>query len=231
MYNPTRRNRNIGTAKQGHGANNKQVIPFVNRKRFFENLDHIEPEFVQKGDQKVTLLTQALRKGYAYPCTHQEIIDLLVQKQIDFSLIDFIVLRQPTVKEEALSPVWGRAVFDFNYRGRVGSAIVIEAYQTGGKLKWPKKLSFQEQLEFKRLQEDGHTFAGDGRHWTAVLDIDAVRSTVLGWTVLHEVGHLHHFQSFIDTYPGPLGQAKKAYWAVSHNEREKEADRFVQQVL
>jgi len=44
MYNPTRRNRNIGTAKQGHGSNNKLTIPSpcVVSKDFYERLGSYE---------------------------------------------------------------------------------------------------------------------------------------------------------------------------------------------
>jgi hypothetical protein len=40
MHNPTRRNRNIGTKKQGHGQNNKLTIssPYGDLKSFYEKL-------------------------------------------------------------------------------------------------------------------------------------------------------------------------------------------------
>ncbi len=40
MINPTRRNRNIGIAKQGYGQDNKLVVPYpaVEMKSFFERL-------------------------------------------------------------------------------------------------------------------------------------------------------------------------------------------------
>lgn len=41
MFNPIRRNRNIGTPKQGYGSNNKLKIPYPCSisKSFFERLD------------------------------------------------------------------------------------------------------------------------------------------------------------------------------------------------
>jgi len=39
-WNPVRRSRNIGTARQGHGENNRMVIPesWHRSQRFWENL-------------------------------------------------------------------------------------------------------------------------------------------------------------------------------------------------
>ena len=77
--NPVRRNRNIGTAKQGHGQDNELVIPqALNDDRFYtERLqDPREFKFQVHGVERVALVEEP-SSGHVYGCTPTDLARLL----------------------------------------------------------------------------------------------------------------------------------------------------------
>src|SRR5689334_22304980 len=107
----TRRNRNIGTAKQGYGQNNRLVIP--TRKHpipsyYFENLQNYQRIKLDiKVGVSVTFLVEETREGCFHACTIDDIAYLLrFVPPADLEGLDFIVLRQPKRKEEVLNAAW-----------------------------------------------------------------------------------------------------------------------------
>lgn len=190
-WNPTRRNKKIGTKAQGHGANNRLVVPesWHEAKCFYERLsDYV---FVKRivGDREIPFFVEPTRPDWFYPCTLDDICTVLQQcSPKDIETFDFIVLRQPTRKQRILSPVWGRAIFCFDISSYRGAAIVLEAQNTEP-IRWDKSLSPERARELERLRTDGYEFRQTRKGFELHVTPSALRNTVLYRTLLHEIGH------------------------------------------
>lgn len=189
----TRRNRNIGTAKRGHGQNNKLVIPtryYPDLTVYFENLRNYKSVARDFDGHPITFLVEETRPGSYHACTVDDITHILhFVPASDLIGIKLIVLRQPKRKEEILDCAWGRwaphVVID-DYRG---SAIFLEAADIAKPMRWEKSLAPDRQSELERLQGDGHSITATKRHHVITLSLDSIRSTQLYRTLLHEIGH------------------------------------------
>jgi hypothetical protein len=191
-YNPTRRNRNIGTEKAGWGQDNRLVIPaaWADDRRYYEKL--VNPVRVPIKVRSVSLhiIVEPPLSGFAHACTVEDIVHLLQLIPVaHFQAFRLIVLRQPKRKERILSPAWGRWVYWSNIGDLSGSAIYLEAQRVGVAFQWSKSLAPDSARELDRLREDGHTIAADKRHHLISSTLDSVRRTQLYRTLPHEIGH------------------------------------------
>ncbi len=166
-WNPGRRNRNIGTAKQGHGQDNRLVIPkgWPDDRVFYEVLR--SPVAVRRtvGGSELTFLVEPPRAGSFHACTVDDIcrvLDFVPPEHLNG--IDLIVLRQPTRKQELLRPVWGRLAHHAVTGRHSGTAIFLEA-QSGAPLSWSTSLDPEDAAELERLRADGHVVTRERRGW------------------------------------------------------------------
>ncbi len=201
MHNPTRRNRNIGTKKQGHGKDNELTIPqpCIPLKHFFERIDNYKKEKRVINDHEFLFVIEPPRQSSAHACTVNDIAKIISHiPPKDYGELELIILRQPKRKEETLSPVWGRIIYNFEFEGKFQPAIIIEAVDYSNYLKWSKKLSPDDQQELDRLRNDGHKIVEDKRHFKAEYKIENVRQTQLYRTLPHEFGHYVHYLEFVE---------------------------------
>lgn len=192
-WNPVRRNRNIGTVRQGHGSNNRFVIPesWHSPLRFWEHLSACLKVRQQIGEKDQLFLVEPPQAGWCYPCSIADMAFVLGHCLPEsLKSFDYIVLRQPTRKQCILSPVWGRAVFHIEIGNVTGSAIVVEAQPLPG-LRWVerKSVSPERRLELERLRKEGHCIVSERRKILISSSLEAIRNTVLYRTLLHEIGH------------------------------------------
>lgn len=191
-WNPTRRNRNIGTSKSGHSQNNKLSVPdrWSNFKIFWEHLvSPVACPVVIKG-HKLTILVEPPAAGSIHSSTPQDIIKVLgLVTQEHLEEIDIVVLRQPKRKEEILRPVWGRFVYYAELGRYSGPGVYLEAVQIGMTLKWGNKLTPFYEKELRALEADGHKIEQVKRGYDVSTTIDSVRNTQLFRTLPHEIGH------------------------------------------
>lgn len=243
MKNPTRRNRNIGTFKQGHGQNNKLVIPYpvAVMKEFQERLTQYTKTFRTINGTLFEFVVEETRQDTQHACTVDDIAEILRHvSPKDYGRLNLVVLRQPKRKEEILNAVWGRLIYyyyfetDFDCR----PAIILEAMPTNKVLKWSKSLNPDRASELKRLEEDGHRITTTKRHHLIHTTLDSVRNTQLYRTLPHEIGHYKHFLELVgeleDTSDDALyekHEAKQAKYdnlptAVKEKYAHNYADRF-----
>lgn len=227
MRNPSRRNKNIGTSKQGHGQNNKMVIPssWHDSKVFFERLEAYQ--IVERSilGHPFRFVVEQTRSTAFHSCTIEDLCTFLAFiPATDYGELSLIVLRQPKRKESMLNPVWGRLIYSFEFEGRYEPAIILEAVDTSQKLQWPKKQSLERQREFRRLKEDGHVFEEGRRHFTANFELNSSRRTQLYRTLPHEFGHYVHYCKVVER---PLdndldwNQRWERYEAIAAEEKER----------
>jgi hypothetical protein len=197
-YNPSRRNRNIGTAKSGHGQNNRLTIPAVAHGEYvyWERIEDAQVVCRVISGRALKVFVQPTRSDCVHVCTVEDITRLMSQIPVsDWEGLDAIVLRQPRRKEQTLAPVWGRLSYAadlVNQRRQVlysGPAIIIEAVNPTALVKFGKSLSGDGMVELERLKSDGHKVRPGDRHHTIGPTLESCRATQLYRTLLHELGH------------------------------------------
>jgi hypothetical protein len=221
MFSPTRRNRNIGTPKQGFGQDNRFQIPdtWHDDKIFYERL--VNPVVIKKpihGKQFVFYVEPTLT-DYYHACTVDDIerlLSLLPAK--DVLNMDLIILRQPTRKQTILDYPWGRLSLFYEAETCAGPAIVLESQAFNTSIKWSKSLSTEMKDELKRLEGDGHSITRNKRGIIIETSIDSCRNTQLYRTIPHELGHYVDF----------LKSGKQVYDSKPPLEKEVFANRYAE---
>lgn len=192
-YNPTRRSRNIGTGKQGHGQNNRLVIPKPVKPwaMYWEDLKNPVAIDAKINGSALTFLVEPTHPGFAHPCSVEDVYELLtLVPPEDIDELSLIIMRQPTRKQRILSEVWGRFLYFVELGEFSGSAVCIEAQQSIGSWSWRSSLTPDDKLELDRLRADGHRIEKNARGYQLHRDPIAMRSTALFRTLPHEIGHL-----------------------------------------
>ncbi|THV57452.1 hypothetical protein [Chryseobacterium candidae] len=239
MYNPTRRNRNIGTKKQGHGQNNKLTIssPYGDLKSFYEKLTDYRKEVRLINNHEFVFIIENTRKNSMHSCSINDIQKIIENIPAnDYGELKYIILRQPKRKEEILSPVWGRLIYSYNFENEYFPAIILDAIDLKKQLSWPKKQTIENQQEFERLKTDGHTFTETKRNFIAEFQPQNIRNTQLYRTLPHEFGHYVHYLEVVER-PGYKDNEKDMdgdacdermdlYFRIPKNEKEKFAHTY-----
>jgi len=223
MRNPTRRNKNIGTAKQGHGQNNALTLPRSGDKVYYEKLVDPVAETRTVNGHAFLFVTEKTKPEYQHACSVDDIIAVIaaILKE-DYGDLRFIVLRQPKRKEEILSAVWGRFVPAYAFGKETAPAIILEAVNYKKPFKCSKKLSVEWKKEIDRLVADGHKVTDDGRNYIIHCDLNSVRNTQLYRTLPHEFGHYVHYCAHGREQWSNLPRAEKKAFAHAYAARVRE---------
>lgn len=223
MRNPSRRSRNIGTAKQGHGKNNRLVIPFSTHPEpaiFVENLRRCRTETREVGGNILTFMTEEPRQSCAHACSIDDIVRVLSCVPLaDLEELELIILRQPKRKEEILSPVWGRYYSFLQIKKLSGSAIILETLDLSKPIRWKKPLESFGLERLKRLRFQKHTVIETQRFYEIYSTLESVRETQLYETLPHEIGH--HVHAGQDEY----------FWQRTKREREEFAEKYAREFI
>jgi hypothetical protein len=194
--NPTRRSRNIGTAKQGHGQDNRLSIPNRATGPILREIGRHARFRREIRGRAVTLFVEETLRGWLHPCSIGDMAQLLEHLDPDhWDGLQTFVFRQPTRKQHLLSPVWGRLSYDIDLtspKGQVlasGPVLFVEAVEMDATHKWPASLDPDDMREFERLRRDGHEMDFDGRDHLVRVTRRSARNTVLYRTIPHEIGH------------------------------------------
>jgi hypothetical protein len=219
MRNPIRRSRNIGTAKQGIGQNNRLDIPYMFSKLFYENLSSYEKIEKTINGHTFTFITEETRASTIHACSIRDLETMIGYiPSSDYGDLKLIILRQPTRKQERISPVWGRLIFYYTFENREYPAIILEAANYEKPVRWKRGLDPDDQKELERLRNDGHQFTEDKRGYTCHLQVENVRNTQLYRTLLHEFGH------YVQYYNA------ENFFGISKNERERFAHNYAEKL-
>lgn len=235
MYNPTRRNRNIGTKKQGRSKNNHMRIANTHHddKEFYERFSAYETTSRIINDHEFIFIIEETREGIQHACTVDDIAHILLHiPPEDYGELRYIVLRQPKRKEEIISPVWGRLIYSFEFQDEYYPAIILEAFDSNRKIVRSKKMQLEDAKEIARLRDDGHVLQDTKRDWVIEHDLNHVRSTQLYRTLPHEFGHYVHYLEVVERPAKPDESyddwcaRDDVYCSLSTDEKEKYAHRY-----
>lgn len=200
MRNPTRRNKNIGTSKQGYGQNNRLKIPdrYSDSFVFYERLGKYTKTYREINGNRFEFVIEETREGVRHACTVDDLAKMIRHiPPADYEDLNLIVLRQPTRKQETLSSVWGRLIYSYEFENDYRPAIILEAMDCERAMKWSKKLTPNDKKELDRLRKDGHPIVEGKRFYTAVYEVENVRNTQLYRTFPHEFGHYVHYLNVV----------------------------------
>lgn len=239
MYNPARRNRNIGTENQGYGQNNKLTIasPYGDLKSFYERLTNYRKEIRLINDHEFVFVVEEPRKNSIHCCSINDIQKIIEHiPSIDYGELKFIILRQPKRKEEILSSVWGRLIYSYEFENEYFPAIILDAIDIEKQLFWPKKQTVEDQKEFERLKTDGHTFIENKRSFVAEFKPKFARNTQLYRTLPHEFGHYVHYLEMVERPENGEedydGKEKRIdlYFSIPKSEKEAFAHKYAEKL-
>jgi len=191
-WNPTRRNRNIGTAKSGRSADNKLVVPdrWTDDRIFWEKLNNPVVCPIKIGSHTITLFVEPPRAGSIHASTPQDVIKVLSLIPAEhLEEIDILVFRQPSRKAEILSSVWGRYVYWSDLGKYAGPGIHLEAIEVNAVIDWHSRITPFQQKELEALESDGHRIEKNKRGFKILTTPESVRGTQLFRTLPHEIGH------------------------------------------
>lgn len=193
MFNPTRRNRNIGTAKQGFKKRNRFDIPcyYIREdKIYWEKLTDYKTIKKQINGWNFTFIVEKTKKDWFHACTVED-LEMILQHipSTYYKDLRTIILRQPKRTEAIFSPVWGRLVFYYEFEGNAFPAIILESVKSGSKFRWSRKADIDRQKELERLRNDGFELIETKRSFEIDLKLENVRNTQLYRTLLHEIVH------------------------------------------
>jgi hypothetical protein len=237
-WNPTRRNRNIGTAKSGHGQDNRLVIPSTWR-------DWWRPYWYRLGPhttvtrtvlgRTVTILVEPVRESSVHACTVDDLCHLLEQLPPGdwrWSL-EFFILRQPKRKEQILCSVWGRMAYWLEVGAYRGPAVILEALDLSRPKRWTKSLRPDDVDELERLRADGHRVTTTRHAHVIQSDLAAARATQLYRTLPHEIGHWVDYREKVVYATSPeqsYDDLRERYFQRPVAERETFAHRYADEV-
>lgn len=240
MWNATRRNRNIGTAKQGHGENNKLTIadPYLASKSFFERLGTYKKLERTVNGHSFIFIVESTRKNCKHACTITDVEKIIENiPSADYGILKLIIFRQPKRKEAIISPVWGRLIYSYEFEKDYFPAIIIEAIDYSKKLTWEKSQPPDSQKEFNRLKKDGHLFEENKKNFTAYFELKNVRNTQLYRTVPHEFGHYVQYCRCVESGAAEnedfedWNKRDKIYQNIPVTEKEKFAYQYAEQFI
>ena len=185
---PTRRNRNLGTSKSGHGLANRLVIPdsWNDPRVYWEKLR--SPVTIELNG--FTIFVEPCSPGFVHAVTVDDVLRVvgLIPRR-DIAQVRIVALRQPTRKQRILACVWGRLAYFAEFGPIRGPAVIIEAQPRDGSFDWSSSLTPDAAYELECLRADGHQVIRERRHWKIQSTLAAVRNTQLFRTLPHELGH------------------------------------------
>ena len=241
---PTRRNRNIGTPKQGHGQSNKDRIPRTWAESRCEWKRDVPQRLVHRlvWGREFPILVEHTRADSVHGCTPDDVAVLLnalpkrhVNGYRGIAGIQGVVLRQATRREEKLQSVWGRLVYCVDIGSDWGPVIYLEAQSLPVRQRWGKGVGPEDALEVERMTQAASTAERTKRGLQLEFDLEAVRRVQLYQTLPHEIGHwsdmCENVQLPSDQELGDYEELWDAYWQRPHLEREQFAHRFAERVV
>jgi hypothetical protein len=236
METPTRRNKNIGTAKQGRGRNNRADIPWPYHDS--SNLGITRNAVwipVEIKNNKFHIVVEPTRPGHVHSCTIDDLITMLGHVPEKYLMgIKFFILKQPTRKQIVLRPVWGKFLYGIDADDLHGGAVFLWASKPETVFVWPKSICPLDQREMNRLEAEGHRLVLGSKAWNMISLLGATRHTQLYRTLPHEIYHFHQYYKHVLAplsrckAPATVADLKATYDSLTYQVKEDYANRHAE---
>jgi hypothetical protein len=199
-WNPTRRNRNLGTEKQGYGQDNELTIPHgcnwnYDWKAHWEKLSDYRILSEVISGNKTTFIVEKPTDGFYFALTPWDVIKVL--NMLDKELwqdVELFIWRNQFRKERILGGAWGRIAYWANINSSLeGTAIFFHSLGKTFEWGWKKKLKPEDGKELERYREAGIKVLNEKRQLRLLSSPEADRYVQLYHTLPHELGHLDDY--------------------------------------
>lgn len=238
VWNPTLRNRKIGTPY--HGLKNRREfgIPSLwhDDRIFWERLNtpSVLPYSIDGHD--FTILVEPTLADFKHYVSVTDLIEMIQRiPLVDRRDIKVFALRQPKRKELLHSQVWGRLGYWANFGRYTGPSVVLEAQPINFAYQVDKNISADFAHELDLLRQEGHSVTATKRSYEISCPPTAIRNTQLFRTLLHEIGHYVDYieKVLLPTEQGLAGEGAldEIYHARPNKEREAFAERYAQETI
>ncbi|MEM6327336.1 MAG: hypothetical protein AAF791_09490 [Bacteroidota bacterium] len=180
-------------------------------------------------ERQVTFLVEPPRSGHRHHCTVQDtmrVLEMLPPAHVEW--LDLVVFRQPTAKQNALAPVWGRLAYWSEIGTHSGTGIFLDAQPVDLVMKWGTSLRPEDQTELERLRNAGFRVEPHSRGYRIHSTPEAIRASQLFETLPHEVGHYVDYMAARATYEwgGDDGRFWELYDGKPSRDKEAFAHRY-----
>lgn len=231
-WNPSRRNKKIGTSDQGFKARNDFGIPSSRQddRLFWQKLRNPAVLPCTIGDHEFAILIEPTHADYKYYVSVSDLIEVIKhipeEHRRDIKVFAF---RQPKRKEAIFSHVWGRLGYLVYFGKYFGPTVFIEAQPIGLTYKIKNDIDADFAQEIERLKQEGHQIELTKRHFEIRSTPQAIRNTQLYGTLIHEIGHqVDYFEKV--TRPGEAEDAdddlQERYFSLPTKQKEQFAERY-----
>jgi|GEM_PF-1428018 len=257
---PTRRNRNQGTRRRGHGQDNRFALPSPRVERFhLERVDDatVHRRMLHDGVPLIVLETQ-LRAGFSHPCSVDDVEHVLrALPKDDLPTSNdgevCVVLWQQGEKETVVSQWWGSLWYCLELENDdvsfFGPAIYLGAAKPPLEVTWSSKADVVGQERRVLMEDVADDVHRTKRETTYTFSLEAARRMQMEFTLLHEVGHWMDYRTHVldaqeraydevGESDAELAEASAewdrlahAYWQRSTEQKERWADRYAAKAL
>lgn len=202
-FNATKRNRNIGTSKRGHGQNNRLCVasPVAVAGPFWEQLGRYQVVKRICGGRDFPIFVEETREDCVHACTVDDVARVL-----------------------NLLPAQDYARL---------SAVILEAQPPDRTWWREKSMDPADSAEIERLAVDGHQIRYTRSRIQVQSSLQATRATQLYRTLPHEIGHLVDYTTKVPSADESSGitideqiDLSEKYWQRPSQEREAFAHRY-----
>ncbi|MCP4751133.1 MAG: hypothetical protein GY866_09580, partial [Proteobacteria bacterium] len=193
-------NRNVGTAKQGHGQDNELTIPNgcnwnYDWKAHWEKLSDYRVFRKEIGASRPAFVVEKPADGFYFALTPWDVIRFLNLLDEDlWNEVELFIWRNQFRKERILSGAWGRIAYWANIDSRLeGAAIFFHSQRKTFDTRWNKNLKPEDAKELERYREAGIKVFNEKRQLKLVSSPETDRCIQLYYTLPHELGHLDDY--------------------------------------
>ena len=216
-WNPTRRNRNIGTENSGYKEQSVYLVPerYNNWRPFYEDLkDYVVVSRRVQGTE-LRFLIEPTRGEHIHVCTPDDVarmLNLLPGHCIKGpEPLRGVIMRQPTHKQSNLAGVWGRMCYYTEIGPVKGAVMHIDAAVPWWYRSFSRKMSLEAQGEFERSRRLMSEPELHGRSHRFEMGFLNLRRWLLYHTLLHEIGHWMDYRHRV-LVPGMDGGDADQLW-------------------
>jgi hypothetical protein len=232
-WNPSRRNRNIGTANRGFKSRNGFGIPdsWPSERIYWQKLKN--PVIVHDaiGAHEFSLIVEPTYDDFRHHVSIADLTEILRHvPEAHRRDIKLFVWRQPSRKEAIFASVWGRLGYLADFGRYWGPTIILEAQPVDMNFTLNRGMADEMKSELERLRAEGHGIEMSKRHFVIQSPPVAIRNTQLYRTLMHEIGH---YVDFIEKVESPIADsapeaddAQSRYFARPSVEREHFAEKY-----
>ena len=236
-WNPSRRNKKIGTSDQGFKARNDFGIPTSRQddRLYWQKLRDPVTIPYTIGDHEFAILIEPTDRDHKYYVSVSDLIEVIkCIPEAHRRDIKVFAFRQPKRKEAIFSHAWGRLGYQVYFGKYSGPTVFLEAQPIDLAYKIKNNIDADFTQELEKLKQEGHQIELTKRHFQIRCPPEAIRNTQLYRTLIHEIGHqVDYFEKVTrpDEEENADEDLQERYFSRPAKEKEHFAERYAAEMV